>query len=195
MSDVFDDDDEPTGTASTATAVDDDDMFDDDLDVDFDKVDLPETDLPFLINEVIYEKKMAQDQSKKNYMVTIKMKVDGNDYDFLAPYDGRFHTETIFIGDSIKGMNPYGVKRLQAFLHAATGVKPEGPIVWKQYGFVRDEGTERGKLTYLHGNSVGGSMVKETGTDKVERLKVKVWKDAENLKPLSPEELAASADF
>jgi len=147
---------------------------------DFDKVDLPETDLPFIIKEVVYEEKVKDGKPSKG--VRIQLTVDGSDYEFLQPYDGRYHSEYIWLGN--ENQNPYGLKRFMNFIEMATGSRPSGRIDWAALGFQRKTGTDTGTLNNLSGLSVGGQMVKEMGSDNVERLKVKVWKDASQMEPL-----------
>jgi hypothetical protein len=122
----------------------------------------------------------ATAEKKAKFQLLVNMQIDASDYPSQQPYNGQYHTDFMYLGRSPQEVGPLSLKKLQAFIAAATGEKPEGVLNWREYGFYRDpEG--RGLLRKFEGLPVGVQLVKETGNDGVERLKVKAYSSAQNL--------------
>jgi len=162
---------------------------DDDLDeflggatatLDFTKADIPEALYLMNIKRVTMQVQEPTADKKGKFQLAINMQIDAEDYEPQRPWNGQFFTDFMYLGQNAQDVSPLSLKKLQAFVAATTGEVPEGILDWRSLGYYKDPEGRR-CLRKFEGLPVGVQLVKETGGDGVERLKAKVYKNAENL--------------
>jgi len=151
--------------------------------VDFDKVNPPAGKYPAVIERVEY--KVTENENGTSRGLQILLKLDTSEYEQFSDWDGMFIPSYLWLGRT--SIDPMALRRIVAFLEAATGEKPKGKINWKRYGLSRNES---GKLVLssLEGLSVGVDVGVKTGKDDIERFQVNAYIQASKLKPLENKE-------